>query len=183
MKTSLSSERSKSLYHSFIMIFTLLSLTLTFSNYATASQRLVLEDYFRGATSARGVFESKIAGVRREFSVKLTGTWDPKTFTLRLREDFVYDDGEKDTKIWFFQKVAEDRYIGQRSDVLTPVNIGYQGDSLVFTYPVDVPLKDGSVALRFYDTLTQTGPRTVRNTATVMKYGITVGTVDLTFTK
>ncbi len=166
-----------------LMILAFIISTPSWANSENAGQRLVLEDYFRGTTTARGVFESKIAGVRREFTVKLTGTWDPRTFTLRLREDFVYDDGEKDTKIWFFQKVAEDRYIGQRSDVLTPVNIGYQGDSIVFTYPVEVPLKDGSVALRFYDTLTQTGPRTVRNTATVMKYGITVGTVDLTFTK
>ncbi len=167
----------------FLVIFALIISTISWTNFASASQRLVLEDYFRGTTTAHGVFESRIAGVRREFTVKLTGTWDPRTFTLRLREDFVYDDGEKDTKVWFFQKVADDRYIGQRSDVLTPVNIGYQGDSIVFTYPVEVPLKNGSVALRFYDTLTQTGPRTVRNTATVMKYGITVGTVDLTFTK
>lgn len=148
---------------------------------ARAAQPLVLEEFFRGRTVAEGVFESRIAGVRREFKVYLDGTWDPKTFTLRLREDFVYADGEKDTKVWFFQKVGDRRYIGTRSDVLAPTHVTPEGDSLVFTYAAEVPVGEGSIALRFLDTLTPVDKKTVRNTAKVVKYGITLGTVDLTF--
>ncbi|WP_439529619.1 DUF3833 family protein [Pannonibacter sp.] len=150
---------------------------------ARAAQPLVLEDFFKGRTVAEGVFESRIAGVRREFKVYLEGKWNPKTFTLRLREDFVYADGEKDTKTWFFQKVGDRRYIGTRSDVLAPTHVTPDGDSLVFSYAAEVPLEDGSIALRFNDRLTPVDARTVRNTADVVKYGITVGTVDLTFTR
>ncbi|WP_349360035.1 DUF3833 family protein [Stappia sp.] len=147
------------------------------------SDALVLEEYFQGRTVGKGVFESGIAGVRREFTVVTHGTWNPKTFTLRLREDFAYDDGERDTKVWFFQKVAADRYIGTRSDVLNPVTIRAGGPSITFSYAAEVATGDGPVALRFFDTLTRVDARTVRNTADVMKYGIVVGTVDLTFRK
>jgi len=147
------------------------------------SDALVLEEYFQGRTVGKGVFESGIAGVRREFTVVTRGTWNPKTFTLRLREDFAYDDGERETKVWFFQKVAADRYIGTRSDVLNPVTIRAGGPSITFNYAAEVATEDGPVALRFFDTLTKVDARTVRNTADVMKYGIVVGTVDLTFRK
>lgn len=147
------------------------------------AKALVLEEFFRGKTIGKGVFESKIAGVYRPFTVYLTGTWNRQTFTLRLREDFVYDDGERDSKTWFFQKVAEGRYIGQRSDVRGPANVNTVGDSLKFSYIADIATGNDTVALRFDDTLTQVDSRTVRNTARVIKLGFQIGTVDLTFTK
>jgi hypothetical protein len=162
-------------------------LFLLFSAMAAApaiAANLVLEEFFRGHTVGKGVFESKIAGVYRPFTVYLTGRWDPRSFTLRLREDFVYDDGERDTKTWFFQKVAEDRYIGQRADVLAPANVRTNADgTLQFSYVARLETEDGPLLLRFDDTLEQVDRRTVRNTAKVMKAGITIGTVDLTFTK
>lgn len=145
---------------------------------------LVLEDFFLGKTVGKGVFESRIAGVYRTFTVYLNGTWDPKTFTLRLREDFVYDDGERDTKTWFFQKVAEGRYVGQRADVKGPAIVRTDPDgSIRFSYVAEVPTEKSSILLRFNDTLTQVDRRTVRNTAHVVKGGFPVGRVDLTFTK
>ncbi|UES39936.1 DUF3833 family protein [Roseibium aggregatum] len=146
------------------------------------AKSLVLEEFFRGKTLGKGVFESKIAGVHRPFTVTLTGTWNSKTFTLRLREDFVYEDGERDTKTWFFQKVAEDRYIGQRADVLGPANVRTdENGDLRFSYVASLETENGPLLLRFDDTLTQVDRNTVRNTAKVMKAGITVGTVSLTF--
>lgn len=145
---------------------------------------LILEDFFRGTTMGKGEFKSGIAKVHRTFTVILTGTWDPDSFTLRLREDFRYDDGERDSKTWFFQKVAEDRYIGQRADVRGPAIVRREADgALRFTYVADVETSNGPVALRFIDTLEQVDARTVRNRADVVKLGFPVGTVELTFTK
>ncbi|WP_417667369.1 DUF3833 family protein [Roseibium sp.] len=165
------------------------ALVLTFlpalaAAWPVSAKPLLLEEFFRGQTIGKGVFKSDIAKVHRPFTVKLTGTWDPRSFTLRLREDFVYDDGERDTKTWFFQKVAEDRYIGQRADVRGPAIVRRDADgALRFTYVADVETGDGPVALRFNDTLEQVDARTVRNRAHVVKLGFPVGTVDLTFTK
>ena len=148
------------------------------------AKSLVLEEFFSGKTIGKGVFESKIAGVYRPFTVKLTGTWNKRTFTLRLREDFIYDDGERDTKTWFFQKVAEDRYIGQRADVLGLTNVRTDDNgALRFSYVASLETENGPLLLRFDDTLKQVDRNTVENTAKVMKAGITVGTVSLTFKK
>ncbi|MEM9635869.1 MAG: DUF3833 family protein [Pseudomonadota bacterium] len=162
----------------------LLTLLASVAAASAQSKPLVLEEFFRGSTVGKGVFESKIAGVNRPFTVYLRGTWNPRTFTLRLREDFVYEDGERDTKTWFFQKVADGRYIGQRADVISPTNVRTDQDgALRFSYIAELETQNGPLLLRFDDTLTQVDRRTVRNTAKVMKAGITIGTVDLTFTK
>jgi hypothetical protein len=151
---------------------------------ASGSSPLLLEEFFQGRTVGKGVFESRIAGVYRPFTVYLRGHWNPRNFTLRLREDFVYENGERDTKTWFFQKVAADRYIGQRADVIAPANVRTDADgSLRFSYVAQVETGDGPLLLRFDDTLMRVNATTVRNTARVMKAGITIGTVDLTFTK
>ncbi|MEM1318408.1 MAG: DUF3833 family protein, partial [Pseudomonadota bacterium] len=64
---------------------------------AYAKETFKFEDYFRGKTVAYGKF-SAINGVRRTFRVDLRGTWNGKT--LKLVEDFAYDDGVKERKIW-----------------------------------------------------------------------------------
>ncbi|MES0810658.1 DUF3833 family protein [Roseibium sp. SCPC15] len=161
-----------------------LALLITATPASAQSKPLVLEEFFRGKTVGKGVFESQIAGVNRPFTVYLRGSWNPRTFTLRLREDFVYDDGERDTKTWFFQKVADGRYIGQRADVISPTNVSTDPNgALRFSYIAELQTQNGPLLLRFDDTLTQVDRRTVRNRAKVMKAGITIGTVDLTFTK
>jgi len=163
------------------VLFCLLALGTALPAHA---KPLVLEEFFKGRTVGKGVFESKIAGVNRPFTVYLNGRWDPKTFTLSLRENFVYEDGEKDTKTWFFQKVADGRYIGQRSDVIAPTNVRTTTDGAIrFSYIAEIETENGPLLLRFDDTLEQVDRRTVRNTAKVMKAGFTIGTVDLTFTK
>ncbi|MET1411031.1 DUF3833 family protein [Roseibium sp. HPY-6] len=168
----------------FRIAFIITLLVLGLSPATAAAKQLVLEEFFRGKTVGKGVFESKIAGVYRPFTVYLTGTWNARTFTLRLREDFVYEDGEKDTKTWFFQKVADGRYIGQRADVIAPTNVKTDSNgALRFSYVAELETENGPLLLKFDDTLTQVDKRTVRNTARVMKAGFTIGTVDLTFTK
>ncbi|WP_299481154.1 DUF3833 family protein [uncultured Roseibium sp.] len=168
----------------FRIAFIVTLLVLGLSPATATAKQLVLEEFFRGKTVGKGVFESKIAGVYRPFTVYLTGTWNARTFTLRLREDFVYEDGEKDTKTWFFQKVADGRYIGQRADVIAPTNVRTDDSgALRFSYVAELETENGPLLLKFDDTLTQVDRRTVRNTARVMKAGFTIGTVDLTFTK
>ncbi|GAA0772605.1 DUF3833 family protein [Roseibium denhamense] len=171
-------------FHRLFAAICILVLSYLTSASADSSQPLVLEKFFQGKTIGKGVFESDIAGVRRPFTVYLTGTWSPATSMFRLREDFVYEDGERDTKTWFFEKLSDGRYIGHRSDVIGQVLV-LQGEdgALRFSYIADVPRGDGSILLRFDDTLTQVDRRTVRNTARVLKAGILVGTVDLTFAR
>ncbi len=139
----------------------------------------LMETFFRGKTTATGSF-SAINGVRRQFDVKLTGT--VRGDMLTLREDFVYKDGERDTKTWRFKRTGPATYVGTREDVIGETVLTVSGNTATFTYLVDLDSGPGENIVRFHDrmTLSKDG-KTMENTATVTKYGFPVAIVAVHF--
>lgn len=135
-----------------------------------------LEKYFAGRTVAKGEF-SAINGVHRTFDVVLTGRWNGKR--LKLREDFLYNDGERDRKTWTFVKTGEGRYSGTREDVLGTAEIVIRGDTARYSYDVFLDSKERRNLVRFHDKMVLKGNK-VFNTAYVTKFGFPVasGKVD-----
>jgi hypothetical protein len=145
---------------------------------APEPRKLVLEEFFRGPLLAEGEFLNTRDGTRRGLKVKMHGQWDGQTLTLV--EDFVYSDGEKDKKTWRFTKTGEGRYVGTREDVIGQAAVRQEGDAVRLAYTATVRTKGGgSYNIKFDDVLTQTGPRTVLNTAKLSWLFFDVGTVRL----
>jgi hypothetical protein len=148
----------------------------------TEGPPLQLERFFVGRTSGEGRFVSGIGGADRAFTVVTRGRFDGKTLTLR--EDFVFADGEKDTKTWIFEKTGEGRWIGRREDVVGTADVRPDGNTIRLSYDADVKGKDGTVTrVHFEDVLVAEGPRRVRNIAVVSKFGVPVGRVDVVFNR
>jgi Protein of unknown function (DUF3833) len=141
-----------------------------------------MERFFAGRTVGKGSFTSQIAGVNRGLTVVTRGRWDGKTLTLR--EDFAFDDGEKDVKTWRFTKVAPGVYEGTREDVIGKADIRQVGNTVQLRYTADVRARDGSVTrLDFADTIAPRDGRSVLNEAVVSKFGVPVGRVSLVFVR
>ncbi len=88
------------------------------------------EDFFKGKTYAYGSFGA-INGTS-SFRVDLTGHVRGKVLTLR--EDFRYDDGERDTKTWVFTRTGPNTYSGTREDVLGETTVRLSGNTARFTH-------------------------------------------------
>jgi hypothetical protein len=147
---------------------------------ATPENALVLEDWFRGRTTARGSFFNAIDGSRRDLVVDLVGTWDKRTQTLTLVEDFFYSDGERDRKTWRFTKTGPGTYVGRREDVIGTARIFTDSAGKVrLQYKAMV----GGRTLAFDDTLALRTDGTVLNTASVSYLFISVGRVELVFNR
>lgn len=141
---------------------------------------LVLEDFFRGTTVGTGSFESRIAGVERGFTVTTRGRWDGRTLTLR--EDFVFDDGERDTKTWRFTKVGPGRYEGTREDVVGTADVRQDGGAVRLSYVADLAGADGGTTrVRFEDVIVRSGPEAALNRAVVSRFGFPVASVEVVF--
>ena len=146
-----------------------------------AAADLRLETFFAGHTKATGSFRA-INGVKRTFEVDLTGRWNGKTLTLR--EDFVYDDGERDTKTWRFTRTGPDTYSGTREDVIGTTTVRLDGNRAHFSYRVDLDPGPGRNVVRFFDTLELSDDgRSIRNTANVFKGPLPVARVRVDFTR
>ena len=157
-----------------------LALTL-FAAFASApahSAELRLEDFFKGKTYAYGSFGA-ITGLSRSFRVDLTGKVSGKVLTLR--EDFRYDDGERDTKTWIFTRTGPNTYSGTREDVLGETAVRLSGNTARFTYRVDLNPGGDPNIVRFHDKLVLKDDGTLRNTALLTKFALPIARVRVNF--
>ena len=147
-------------------------------SFATAADTL-MEKFFVGHTTAIGSF-SAINGVNRKFDVVLTGRL--RGDTLTLREDFVYDDGEKDRKTWRFVRTGPTTYRGTREDVIGTTTLRVDGNTARFNYLVDLDPGPEKNIVRFFDKMVLSDDgKSITNTATVWKYILPVARVRVDF--
>lgn len=155
-----------------------LLLFAAFTSAPAYAADLKLEDFFKGKTYAYGSFGA-INGTSRSFRVDLTGHVRGKVLTLR--EDFRYDDGERDTKTWIFTRTGPNTYSGTREDVLGETTVRLSGNTARFTYRVDLNPGGKPNIVRFHDKLVLREDGTLRNTALVTKFGLPVARVRVNF--
>jgi hypothetical protein len=143
--------------------------------------RLLIEDYFAGHTKAWGIFQDRFGRLRRQFEVDIEGTWDGETLTLV--EDFLYDDGETEQRVWLIKKMGEHAYEGRADGVIgVAKGLGY-GNALNWTYRFALKVEDGTWNVTFDDWLFLQPDGVLINRAEITKFGIELGTVTLVFRK
>lgn len=150
-------------------------------DFAAKPPEMRIEQFFAGKTKAWGLFEDRFGAVRRQFVVDLQGLWDGKE--LILEEDFLYDDGETDRRVWRIAKLPDGTYEGRADDVIGVAKGETAGRAFRWRYTVDLKTDDGPLRVQFDDWLFRQDEHTVLNTASVSKYGVEVGKVFLAFRK
>jgi hypothetical protein len=138
---------------------------------------LVLESFFDGTSEGEGKFVNTWTGSERRFKVHIVGTWDGRTLTLV--EDFDFADGEKDRKTWTLMRTAPGSYAGTREDVVGEARAWTEGKVVKLAYDI----KLGGWTVAFSDVLALRADGSLLNRATVGKWGIRLGRVELTLRK
>ncbi len=148
-------------------------------NFAGREPALVLEEYFLGETKAWGIFEDRFGNLRRQFTVDIKGSVEGDL--LVLEEDFLFDDGEVDRRVWRIKRVDEHTYEGQADDVHGVATGKVFGNALNWTYLVDLKIGERTTVVRFDDWLFLQDDDVLVNRAVVTKFGIRLGEVTLFF--
>ena len=146
-----------------------------------SSRDFNLEEYFDGRVMAKGQFQDVFGTVRRRFDVVIDGTWDGET--LRLVEDFTYEDGSEEQRIWTLQKTGPETWRGTAPGVIGDAVGEERGDSFNWKYRIDLPVPDGTLRVRFDDWMWLIDDRTVLNRAYMKKSGADIGEVIIFFEK
>lgn len=147
-----------------------------------SDQALNLEEYFSGSLVARGQFQDVFGTVRRRFDVQIEGEWDGQTLTLV--EDFVYEDGSTEQRIWTLEKTGEQTWVGTAPGVIGQASGEERGDTFNWQYTIDLPLGDGeTMRFTFDDWMWLLSDGRLLNRAYMERFGITVGEVIITFEK
>jgi hypothetical protein len=149
-------------------------------DFAGNEPRFKLEEFFDGQSRAWGIFEDRFGNLRRQFTVDIDGTWDGETLTLV--EDFVYDDGELEQRIWEITPVGEHGYEGSAEGVVGSASGSAYGNALNWQYYFDLNVGDRTINVLFDDWMfLQPDGETMINRARVTKWGFEIGTASIFF--
>ena len=155
--------------------------SMKLSDFENTTPTLRLEDYFAGGSRAWGVFEDRFGTVKRQFTVDINGDWDGEK--LVLTEDFVYDDGETETRIWTIRPDGPSTYVGSADGVVGEARGAVAGQALNWTYEFDLKLKDSTIRVTFDDWMWLQPDGVLINRAIVKKFGFEVGRATIFFKK
>lgn len=158
----------------------------SFEDETLSDRKLNLEEFFDGELVAYGQFQDILGTVRRSFVVTINGDWDGER--LRLVEDFDYEDGSTEQRIWTLTKTGDDSWTGTAPGVIgTAVGVE-QDNRFNWQYEIDLPIPaaDGSVEtlrVTFDDWMWLLSEDRLYNRAYVKRFGFDIGDVSISFEK
>ncbi len=154
---------------------------VTVDEYANNQPTLVPETFFQGQLTAHGVIKDRGGKVIRYFNADIKAYWQDGIGTLE--EDFLFDDGEPDRRVWTLTPTGEGQYVGTAGDVVGEGKISVAGNSMFLDYVLQIPWDDGTLDLRIDDRMYLVNPTTLINESIMTKFGIRVGEILLVISK
>ncbi len=156
---------------------------MSVNRYKNNKPKFILENFFSGEISAWGLFEDPFGIIRKRFTCKITGKWDDKLKTLKIKEDFLYDDGVKENRNWELLKKSSNCYVGTTDNVIGEA-VGYTaGNTFHWKYTFELTLFGNKTRVKFDDWMYLQENNFIINKAKMKKFGFKLGTVILFYKK
>jgi hypothetical protein len=147
------------------------------TDYADEQPQLDVEQFFTGQLSAHGIVKDASGRVMRRFNADIAAQWVDGVGTLT--EDFVFDDGERQRRVWTLKADGNGRYTGTAGDVVGEASLQQAGNSLFIDYVLRVPYRGSDVDVRVDDRMYLVSPDILINESRLTKYGWEVGNLVL----
>lgn len=155
------------------------------TDYAAERPLLDLRRYFDGEVLAHGIFADRVGKVVRRFVVEMQCRWSGPMDREDgvLDERFVYSDGQRERRVWRLKHHGGGRYTGTADDVVGEAHGQTAGNSFRWGYTLRLPVDARVWEVQFDDWMYLIDDRVMLNRATMSKFGIRLGEVQLTFTR
>lgn len=154
---------------------------LDVNDYADNQPVLMPESFFNGKLTAHGVVKDRSGKVIRSFRADIMGSWAGGVGTLE--EDFVFNDGELQRRVWTLTPTDKNRYVGSAGDVVGMANIEVAGNSMFLDYVLRIPYGDDTIDVAIDDRMYLVSPTVLINESTLKKFGFNVGQILLVIEK
>lgn len=156
----------------------------SFDDPALSDRQLNLEEFFDGDLVAYGQFQDILGTVRRSFVVNIHGDWDGER--LILTEDFVYEDGSTEQRVWTLVKTGDDTWQGTAPGVIGTATGHEDGDRFNWQYEINLPIPSATgetetLRVTFDDWMWLLSEDRLFNRAYVKRAGFDIGDVSISF--
>ncbi len=147
------------------------------TDYVDKEPLFDVENFFNGDLTAHGVVKDRGGRVTRLFNAQIAATWVDGVGTLV--EDFVFDDGETQRRVWTLKPDGNGHYTGTAGDVVGTATLQQAGNSLFLDYILRLAYQGSEVDLRVDDRMYLVSPDILINESVMSKFGWRVGNLVL----
>jgi len=151
--------------------------SVSVGDYAGEEPAFVPERFFEGDLVAYGVLKNRGGKVTRRFRADIKAYWQDGVGTLE--EDFVFDDGETDRRVWTLTPAGPGRYRGTAGDVVGEGTLSVAGNAMFLDYVLRVPRGDDTIDVVIDDRMYLVDENTLINESELRKFGFRVGELTL----
>ena len=150
-------------------------------DYKNTEPKIKIEEYFLGNVKAWGILQGRSGVIKRRFTAKMNGSFEGENFILK--EDFNWNDGEKQTRQWMIKKVGEHNYEGTAADVVGIAKGSSYGSAFKFEYKLLIPYEGKKIKVKFDDWIFKQDDEVAINRAILTKFGFKIGELSVFFVK
>lgn len=136
------------------------------------------QEFFNGFLTAHGVVRDRRGGAIRQFNADISACWQDGVGTLD--EDFVFDDGEVQKRIWTLTPDNNRTFIATAGDVIGEGIGRWNGSAFLLDYTLRIQLEDSTIDVRVDDRMYRISEHVVVNQSQMTKFGVAVGEILLT---
>ena len=149
-------------------------------DYAHLVPSIDLRENLRGTLLCRGMIFGPTGRVTSRFEAVMRMTWDGDSGSME--EDFLYDDGTRQSRSWHLT-VLEDGWIrAEASDVIGTARGRQCGNAFGMRYRIVLPPENGGHTLDAVDWMYLQPDGTILNRSQFRKFGIKVAELFATIT-
>ncbi len=145
--------------------------------YAKETPSMSIKEFFTGDIKAWGIVQNWKGRVTRRFTVQMKGSWQGDVGTLQ--EEFLYNDGQKQSRTWTITKLPDGQYEGRAADIIDKATGETTGNAARWNYVMDLPVGDTTYHVRFDDWMWQLDEKTLMNRSYIKKFGLTVAELTI----
>lgn len=156
--------------------------SVTLDTYAGKSPEFSVTTFFSGQLVAHGIVKNRSGEVIRYFNASIDASWNSEGVG-QLDEEFVFDDGEQQTRVWTLVPNSDGSYQASASDVVGDSRLATAGNALFMTYTLTLPYKGDTINVVVDDRMYLVNGSTLINESVMKKFGFEVGYVTLVIQK
>ena len=150
-------------------------------HYKNTSPNFDFKTFFSGNLKAYGVVQDFKGELALKLVVDMNASWDGNQGVIE--EDFVYDDGETQKRIWKITLNEDNSLTGVADDVIGTAKGRSDGSVFHWNYDVELPYDGSTLKVNFDDWMYLVTQSRLINRTSIVKFGVEVGEVTLVIEK
>lgn len=149
--------------------------------YNSSNPEFDFKAFFSGDLKAYGVVQDYKGELTRKLVVTMNARWEGNEGVIE--EDFVYDDGETQKRIWYVTLNDDNSLVGRADDVFGIATGKSAGSVFHWNYNVALPYDGSTLEVNFDDWMYLVTQSRLINRTSIVKFGVEVGEVTLVIEK